>query len=67
MTKTYVTIQGDTWDSIAYKEYGAETGMATLLEANPEVSHLAIFPAGVVLQVPEYDKPQANRLPPWRR
>lgn len=67
MTKKYTTIQGDTWDMIAYKQYGAETGAAALLEANPELSPIVVFPAGLTVTVPEYTKPTTDRLPPWRR
>lgn len=64
---SYTTIQGDMWDSIAKKLYGTELGMNALLEANPNHRHIVVFPAGVVLTVPEYEKPKTKRLPPWRR
>ena len=67
MTTTDTTIQGDTWDMIAYKQYGAETGAAALLEANSELSSIVVFPAGLTVVVPEYTKPTTDRLPPWRR
>lgn len=67
MTKTYTTVQGDTWDLIAYKLYGAETGAAALLEANPELSSIVVFPAGLEVTAPAYTKPTTDRLPPWRR
>lgn len=34
MASTYTTIQGDTWDLIAYKLYGEEKYMKNLIEAN---------------------------------
>ena len=67
MPKTYTTKQGDMWDSIAHSLYGSEAGMNALLEANNEYRNLIVFPAGVVLQVPEYQQPQTSNLPPWRR
>ena len=36
MASTYTTIQGDTWDLIAYKLYGEEKYMKNLIEANEE-------------------------------
>ena len=67
MPKTYVTKQGDTWDSIAYELYGAEEGMNALLDVNNDYRQTVIFPSGIVLTVPEYTKPSTSNLPPWRR
>ena len=67
MLNTYTTVQGDMWDSIAYKVYGSELGMNTLLEANQEYADVFVFPANIVLQVPEYTAPETSNLPPWRR
>ena len=67
MLSTYTTIQGDMWDTIAYKVYGSESGMNTLLEANQEYDDVVVFPANVVLQVPEYTSTETFNLPPWRR
>ena len=49
--KTYTTIQGDMWDSIAYKLYGDE---------------IFIFGAGTVLNVPELESEKETDLPSWR-
>ena len=35
--KTYTTIQGDMWDSIAYKLYGDEKYMCQLMKSNLEL------------------------------
>lgn len=67
MLNTYTTIQGDMWDTIAYKVYGSEAGMNTLLESNQQYANVVVFPANVVLKVPEYTAPQNSNLPPWRR
>jgi len=67
MSKTYVTSQGDMWDSISYKLYGTEAGMNALIEANQERADIVVFPSGVVLDVPDYTPPAAENLPPWRR
>lgn len=42
MPKTYTTVQGDMWDSIAYKVYGKEYGMDALLKANEPYRDVAI-------------------------
>ncbi|WP_455973586.1 tail protein X [Acidaminococcus intestini] len=67
MTDTYKTVQGDMWDLIAYKVYGAEDGAAALLRANPDLADIVVLPAGVTVKVPAYDPPKTNLLPPWRR
>lgn len=54
------------WDSIAYKVYGRETGMTALLDANQQYRHIAVFPAGITLAVPEDTTPDTSLLPPWR-
>ena len=40
--RQYRTIQGDMWDGIAFKVYGSEAYMNTLLEANQEYAHYVI-------------------------
>jgi phage tail protein X len=66
MSKTYTTVQGDQWDYIAYKIYGDETGVNTLLEANYQYKDITVFPAGITLVVPEYTRPLSSILPPWK-
>lgn len=67
MNSTYVTKQGDMWDSISKTVYGTESGMTKLLEANETYREIVVFPAGVVLTVPDYEPPKVDNLPPWRR
>lgn len=67
MLKTYTTVQGDMWDSIAQKLYGAEEALNVLLEANQQYQEVVVFPAGLVLTVPDYSAPVSRELPPWRR
>lgn len=67
MLKTYTTVQGDMWDSIAHKLYGAEEALNVLLEANQQYQDVVVFPAGLVLAVPDYSASASSELPPWRR
>lgn len=68
MAKTYYTIQGDMWDGIAKKLYDVESGVNALLETNQQYADIVVFPAGIILDVPDYEKPTpTNLLPPWRR
>ncbi|WP_160044712.1 tail protein X [Paenibacillus sp. USDA918EY] len=65
--KTYRTIQGDTWDGIAYSIAGTEEFMTPLMQANPDHAETVIFPTGVILNVPEIAIQTADIFPPWRR
>ncbi len=68
MTK-YTTIAGDMWDGIAYKTLGDETYTDKIIKANPEFRRLFVFPAGIVLALPEVTEAAGldERLPPWKR
>lgn len=65
--KTYSTIQGDTWDGIAYRLYGSENHMVTLMAANPDYVDVVVFSAGTELNMPEISAEAASSLPPWKR
>jgi phage tail protein X len=67
MLNTYTTISGDTWDIVAYKAYGNEMYMDTLIKANIEHKDTYIFPAGVLLTLPEIDLEVSESLPPWKQ
>lgn len=64
---TYTTVQGDMWDLISFKLYGTESGMDELLKVNQQYRNYVVFPAGIVLQVPEFEVAEKSILPPWRR
>lgn len=64
----YTTVQGDMWDAIAYKIFGNELYMNELLETNEAYRNTAIFPAGIILNVPDINVIQSSKiLPPWKR
>jgi phage tail protein X len=65
--REYRTSQGDTWDMISKRVYGDEHYMDALLDANHEYIDIVIFPANIILRVPEVSKPVASTLPAWRR
>ena len=67
MTETYTTIQGDTWDLIAYKVYGAEKYMRYLIEANWEQIDVLRFSSGTVLNVPDLPEETDEDAPFWRQ
>ncbi len=66
MDKTYRTIQGDTFDSIAWRLCGDEHQCRQIMEANPDYMDFVIFPAGVELAIPALARKTAKvDLPPW--
>lgn len=65
--KQYTTIQGDTWDMIAYKVYGNEYRMKELMACNLKYIDVAVFSAGINLITPTIENPVSSKLPPWKR
>lgn len=65
---TYTTIQGDTFDIIAFNVYGDCKYTDKLIRANMEYKDYLIFPAGIVLTLPDLEiKTALSDLPPWKR
>lgn len=69
MPNTYRSIQGDTWDKISLAVYGDEKYLDILITANWRERFRMIFPAGIILTVPDIDQQIQNErnLPPWRK
>lgn len=67
MSKTYTTIQGDTWDLIAYKLYGSEKYMKNLIEANWPLLEILVFSSGTVINVPDIPEDSDEDAPFWRK
>lgn len=64
--RSYITIQGDAWDTIAYRLWGDERLFMALAQANPEHMDVLTFPAGVVLRIPPAPaRVIKQELPPW--
>lgn len=67
MSKTYTTVQGDMWDIIAFKQLGSVSYTDKLMNLNAEHIGYYIFPAGVVLTLPDADEDIPGALPPWKQ
>lgn len=67
MLKNYTTISGDTWDTVAYRVWGNEMYTDILIKANIEYKDIFVFPAGVVLTLPEIQLNASKTLPPWKQ
>ena len=57
---TYKAIQGDTWDSIAYKIYGDEKYTDFLMQNNFELLDIFVFKAGTIVKTPELPDSQSE-------
>ncbi len=67
MAKTYTTIQGDTWDNIAFKVYGDEKYTTFLMANNYPYLDILIFSSGTILNTPSLSTEEKSELPPWRK
>lgn len=68
MPNTYITVEGDTFDSLALLFYNDEKLASTIIQANPDYCDTLIFEAGVSLTIPEASAEIIpGTLPPWRR
>lgn len=66
MAETYTTIQGETWDGIAFKIYGSEQYADFLMANNYSNLDILVFSAGTVLNTPGLPENEDGELPPWR-
>lgn len=56
------------WDGVARKTLGSEYLMTQLIEANPHHRETVIFPANIVLMIPDVETDVSpDNLPPWKR
>jgi len=65
--RTYITKQGDMWDSIAHKELGDALYADRIMNMNVEHLNIYVFPAGIALSLPEIDDEISDTLPPWKQ
>ena len=65
--KTYTTVSGDMWDSIAYKAMGSVNYTSDLIRLNQQYVGIYRFPAGITLDLPEPRAEIDDRLPPWKQ
>nr|DAT60407.1 MAG TPA: tail protein [Caudoviricetes sp.] len=68
--RVYTTIQGQTWDQIAYEVYGNEYMCDKIMDLNREKLDIFIFPAGVKLMLPDEEniirQSVLSDYPTWR-
>lgn len=62
-----MTLEGDTFDSIALDFYNNEFKASDIIRANPEYTTTLIFSEGKELKVPVIETTIPQTLPPWKR
>ena len=67
MGRTYTTVQGDMWDSIAHKQLGDVAHTDKLMQINYKYLDYYIFPAGIQLLLPDIQPTTSAVAPPWKR
>jgi phage tail protein X len=68
MKWSYTSIQGDSWDVLAFDIYGSEKLAYLLLRENPQYHELVYLPAGLTLTIPDTPVGKTNvPRPPWVR
>lgn len=66
--REHITVEGDTFDSLALAYYNEERLASKILQANPDYCDTLIFEAGISLAIPDINTVEMpNTLPPWRR
>lgn len=64
----YVTAENDTFDLIAYRQYGDEFLASLIIQENSRHADTIIFDSGVKLKIPVINiKEVESSLPPWRQ
>lgn len=70
MTDTeYMTSEGDRLDLIAYKAYGDPFAWQSILDANPSLPIVAVYPAGIKIIIPVVENTtvtEQDKLAPWK-
>ncbi len=67
MRKQYITVAGDMWDTIAYKSLGNENYTDKLIKNNLQYQDIIVFPAGIIINIPDAVEQISPLLPPWKR
>lgn len=64
---TYRTVQGDSFDAVAYRLWEDERLAAALIAANPDYADVLLFEAGVTLNIPNVEPlpRRVTALPGW--
>ena len=68
MPSIHITVEGDTFDSLALLYYDDEKLASAIIQANLDHCDTLIFEAGIELTIPDVvNVTMPETLPPWRR
>lgn len=59
----YTTIQGQTWDQIAYEVFGDEYMCDRIMDLNRDKLNIFVFPAGVDILLPDRETTLKQTVP----
>lgn len=62
----YITRQDECWDEVARAVYGSEKHTGYLMQSNLPLLDIAVFSAGIRVNVPVLPEKEEG-LPPWMR
>jgi len=66
--RKHITVEGESFDSLALTYYGDEQLASKIIQANPDHCDTLIFEAGIELNIPDNSEvAPLETLPPWRR
>lgn len=65
MARTYKTVSGDVWDTIAKEVYGSESYTSFLMANNQIYIDYFVFPSGIYLTIEDLPEKEST-LPEWR-
>ncbi len=65
--RSYITRQGDMWDSIAYSQLGDEAYTDKIINLNQRYRNNYSFPAGIKLLLPDTVENVSDSVPPWKK
>lgn len=64
----HITTEGERWDQLAWRYYGAAHRYLPIMQANPHVPLTSVLPANLTLSIPVLEaETAADDLPPWMR
>jgi len=61
----YMTIAGDSFDSVALDFFDDEKYATDIIRLNPEYAGTLVFAADVELKIPVFIPSTSSTLPPW--
>ena len=65
--RIYRTMEGDRWDTIAFKTRGNAYDYIDIIELNYSYQGVYILPSGLDILIPVKEPVRTKILPPWKK